>query len=326
MPWYITYKDITCKVPEYIIYKLKKGNIKVNQIVCSKTMDYFTEKLKKNYNLIPYKNDYEPVLVFGVYNLDFIEILKNHKSLVIICWCGSDINYPENEKALKVIEYFNNNNNLNILHMAMGGIIEKKIIKFIQNPYIFYPIAPTININDISPVQKGKEIYTYINASNPRVYGYVILQKLIERHPNIKFNIFINQRNREYCLKKNIDISKYKTAVTNKELFEKYKKCFLGLRLTNIDGNANTVLELGLLGIKCVYMDTKVPSAIDYEHNEIIWKKCQSEEKKNRINIAVNSISKIILEQQKYIGTIDYEIHNRMKNYINFNNIEFINY
>jgi hypothetical protein len=52
-------------------------------------------------------------------------------------------------------------------------------------------------------------------------------------------------------------------------MFEIYKKCFVGVRLTNKDGNANTVLEMGRLGIPVIFNGNE-SNSISYEKNNII--------------------------------------------------------
>ena len=102
------------------------------------------------------------------------------------------------------------------------------------------------------------------------------------------------------------------------KVIDVYKKCFLCLRLTNIDGNANSVLETGLLGLKTVYIDDKVPSAITYDSHDLIWSRDKSSERNTKISNAVESISKIIENEKKNIGTYDKELSDKMKEYINW--------
>lgn len=52
--------------------------------------------------------------------------------------------------------------------------------------------------------------------------------------------------------------------LTRKDLIEIYKQCFMGLRLTVFDGNANTALELGLMGRKVMSIND-FPNCMKWE-------------------------------------------------------------
>ena len=112
----------------------------------------------------------------------------------------------------------------------MGGIIEKKIQYFFKKNPLFYPIAPTIILKNYKPIKKGKDIYTYINASNPRIYGFQIIEKLKQKHNDIVFHVCINPKNKKYCKRKNINTDNYESYEMDK-VIDVYKKCFLCLRI-----------------------------------------------------------------------------------------------
>jgi hypothetical protein len=53
---------------------------------------------------------------------------------------------------------------------------------------------------------------------------------------------------------------------SRQDLLEVYKKCFLGLRLTQHDVVANTACEMGLMGRRMIW-NGDLPNAIHYENN-----------------------------------------------------------
>ena len=68
------------------------------------------------------------------------------------------------------------------------------------------------------------------------------------------------------------------TDYPKEELFELYKKCFIGLRLTGHDGFPNTVAELGLRGRRCVFNDD-VPTAISWQDAVSVVKIIENEKR-----------------------------------------------
>jgi hypothetical protein len=65
-------------------------NIIIKQISVSDSIKSFEKKIMDKFNLLPYTNKNLPTIFFGCYNdNDFIKI-KNHNSLRIILWGGSD--------------------------------------------------------------------------------------------------------------------------------------------------------------------------------------------------------------------------------------------
>ena len=88
------------------------------------------------------------------------------------------------------------------------------------------------------PVKKGDYIFVYdgrLWQRNDDTYGKSIFTKVMKRLPQYKF-IFSSQLN-----------------VDNIKMVDIYAKCFIGLRLTPRDGNANMVQEMEAMGIPVVH-------------------------------------------------------------------------
>jgi len=80
---------------------------------------------------------------------------------------------------------------------------------------------------------------------------------------------------------------------------EFYKRSFIGLRLTQHDGLPNTVIELGLMGRRCIYNGDLI--------NAINWRNIQD-------------IIKIINTEKLKIGQINIQMANKMANSLNLDN------
>jgi len=80
-----------------------------------------------------------------------------------------------------------------------------------------------------------------------------------------------------------------------------YERCFCGLRLTKHDGLPNQVIEMGVMGRRTIY-NGDIPGSISWN--------------KNNIDEIIKNID---IESQK-IGTINYEVSNNIKNFIDVKN------
>lgn len=76
---------------------------------------------------------------------------------------------------------------------------------------------------------------------------------------------------------------------------EIYSQCFIGLRFPYHDGLASTVQELGLMGIKCVHKG-ETPSGVNYT--------------------TLDDIIDIINREAKNIGTIDYDLADKVDKFL----------
>jgi hypothetical protein len=88
-----------------------------------------------------------------------------------------------------------------------------------------------------SPNKLGKSIYIYngFTKGNEEIYGKSYYQEVINKMPQYDY-IFSNELNASY-----------------NQMPQIYSKCFIGIRLTEHDGNANTVQEFNSMNIPIIY-------------------------------------------------------------------------
>lgn len=249
---------------------IKQGRVSktIYNVNISGSVDFnFLEK----YNLEKYKNPRESAVFFGCYNPpeDFATIM-NHKGLGIVIWLGTDIQIINPRKLRQMRQ------KSNIKHIAETRFIAhdlKKIgIKFKR-----LAIYSGENIPD--PQTLGDHIYCYAPKVRYNFYGGKIIDQLKRFLPNEKFIITLSH----------IQYSK-------EQLIKVYKKSFIGLRLTNHDGIPHTVVELGLMGRRCIFNDI-LP-------NTIPWRNIQD-------------IIKIIKTEKLMIGQTNIQLANAMANFLN---------
>jgi hypothetical protein len=297
-------------------------NIKIDQIYVSRGLESFKEKFKNKYSLVDYHDRNKPVIFFGLYYPQDFHIIRNHRGLGLMIWGGTDssfitkwnmqryIDYQSDEIAhtlnlKELIDSYKDNRRNVLLSFIKNRTENFSILTEFDTPGYFLDVMRRPNIkhlaisNDISedllnvniksqrlilsfidkskfkPSIKGNSVYIYTSETHPNRYGYQIYKSIIEKMSDINFIV----------------------AIANKytKIEDIYEKCFIGLRLTSHDGNANTVQELGLSGIKCVHNG-------DFP-NGISWK-------------TEDDVINIIRQEQKMIGTKDDTLTLKMLKYL----------
>jgi len=220
------------------------------------------------YGLKPYKDPKKPCIFFGLYTHVDLNKLKKHKAKAVVVWCGSDIMRKKNVKlAIKK----------DVKHIVLSNFMARDLDKY----DVEYEIIPIIAspAHQIQPTKLGNEIYTYVPKKSGDLYGKRFVKK-IKKLCKFKINIITSHK-----------------SYTRKKLFRVYDKCFCGLRLTSHDGVANTVVELGMKGRRCIY-NGSAPNAIPWDKNNI------------------EDIIEKIDNESKLIGTVNNKVHQAVKEYI----------
>ena len=217
---------------------LKYNNFTIDglQLKHSSALDKFYQRLKDKYLLKDYTDINAPALFFGIYNSDDLKNLKIHKGQKYIMWGGSDIDlrFVRRRRVFNYIKNFIKN----VKHIAISKDIKNRLQKT-NTKYIFYEIN-LVDKNIFRPVlEKGTNIYYYDGLTQHEscdfIYGksyYDSVQKLLPEYNYIKAS---------------------ENNVPYDKMYDIYKECFIGLRLTDADGNANTVQELQSMNIPVVH-------------------------------------------------------------------------
>lgn len=214
-----------------------KNNIKYINV--SKALRHFESRMCKKFNLIKYNklcDKFENVVFFGLYDKNDYTELTNHIGKKFLMWGGTDTNlkYDLRINILNKIK-----NYYDIINLSISDNITNSLKKY---DIISIPIyLNMVNINIFKPLEKlGKSIYIYngFTKGNEEIYGKSIYQRVIEKIPEYEY-IFSNNLNVEY-----------------NQMPEIYSKCFIGLRLTEHDGNANTVQEFNAMNIPIIFNGT----------------------------------------------------------------------
>ena len=205
----------------------------INQVKISNCLRNF-HRIKTIYGLQDYNKLNKPCLFFGVYNKKDLNFISKHRGNKYILWGGTDLD-PRFDKTLDIVKCLKNMKN--VFHIAISDNISERLQKYNIKHYIFKNFS-LIDKNLFKPTkEKGNKIYIYngvIPGREPN-YGKEIYEKVMEKLPQFEF------------------IQSNKLNISYQEIHNIYKECFIGLRLTEYDGNANTVQEFKSMGIPIIH-------------------------------------------------------------------------
>jgi len=173
-------------------------------------------------------------LIYGMYDTKDLQIAKRHKGIKYIIWGGSDIDeriktsmmIVEKIRQLNDIKHFSISNSLGA-RLDKAKLDHERINFNLADPQIFKPIE---NFN-----ARAVYIYNGFTPGKEWIYGKEIYEEVMKRLPEFKY------------------ILSNKTKVPHEKMPELYSQCFIALRLTKNDGNANTAQELELMNIPLVH-------------------------------------------------------------------------
>lgn len=245
----------------------------------------FKDILLKKYGFVNYFDRNKPVIFFGCYNKTDLAYISRHKSLAIIIWRGTDAT------KLHTKEFIPIRKNKNLKHIVISNFLAKDLDNF-GIPYTLLPVSAT-DVDKFNPVPLGKNIYIYGVNYKPEVYNKKLVC-LVQKKINSIFND-IDFVYGHFSLDKSL-IKKYPNSIHSKSSMpEIYSKCFMGLRLTKHDGLSNTVLEMGLMGRRCVW-NGGTPSGIPWG--------------------TIDDIINAVVEEKKLIGVTNLKLHEDVKKYL----------
>lgn len=300
---------------------------KINQMYCSNGVNFFDKKIRDNLKLEKYTDINKPVLFFGSYraNLENKKKYNGHKGKCIFVLTGSDISpYVSSYKKnyLENIDFFEKMDKERCKIITISNY-QSLLLKKHNIPHTNINIGWTIN-NNFSPIPKGNHIYIYSAYHNPNYYGEYIYEEIYTRLKN-KYNFIIagaTTPSSSIKKKNKVETLTQKLIKSYPEPFDIYKKCFIGLRLVPFDGNANTVKEMGICGIRVIH-NGQDKNCISWIFDEILFNDKIDSNDSNKIkarNIAVEDIIKKIEFESQFIGKIDEKLSVSVINNISFDN------
>ena len=286
----------------FISFKYRKENEKIEQLYLSANLYKYKDdkRIHSCHKLNDYNDIYKPCFFYGIAKEQDIDAILNHKGKKYIIFSGGDIDlvYHINKNTRYTNtrwNYLKKLHNLDEIYYIPRSEFMINDMKLLNYKYTYYPFyGDAYSTYDIKP--KGNKIYFYTYPDYQKyLYGHTVVEEIKKRKPEYEFIQLTHNKaylqNKEFC-----DANNISTCESNDELIEKYQQSFIALRLTNHDGIANSVLELGSLGIKTIYNDIKCPASLTY----------------NSIDDVINHIE----NERKTIGTIDDKLIENVKKFI----------
>tara|TARA_B100000886_G_scaffold339138_1_gene303705 strand:- start:3122 stop:5026 length:1905 start_codon:yes stop_codon:yes gene_type:complete len=198
-------------------------------------------RIKKLYSLITYNpkiHKYANTLFFGAYDFSDFSIIYHHKGNRFIMFGGTDCD--ESHEWHKYIT-----NHIRRLPKTIFISISDNIETRLKNIYNIKSQKCYLNLVDkniFKPVEKkGDSIYVYCGSNTKNKFK------------NSVYNLDLINKIKEKLKDKYKFICSWENWANYDELPNVYSKCFIGLRLTKKDGNANTVQEFEAMNIPIVH-------------------------------------------------------------------------
>jgi len=239
--------------------------VRVSNGRVSNSIKLFKKEYLSKFKLLDCYDIFRPVVFFGMYDDADYKAFSQYNSKIIVVWCGSDTMFinPERAKILKTKD---------ATHIVKSEFMSADLNKY-KIPHKILPIS--WQRFNLTAVPRGHRIFHY---GIGKAYG---IQYIPEIEKRTGFEVVVTNA----------------TMYSKERLYEIYKSCFIGLRLTLHDGLPNTVIELGMMGRRCLY-NGGIPNAIKW----------------NGINDIVHSI---LSEYKNREISDEDDVEKAVKNYIN---------
>jgi len=205
-----------------------------------KGLKQFEQPFATKYLLSPCTNPTHQnnLIVFGVYMPKTFTLLKNRTHNTYLIWGGSDF-CPKHKKTIQLAKELGQSPH--IQHLSISRCLYNRLLSFgIVSTLIDFNLVDTTLFKPI-PMSKPSNII-YIYSGHPkqkglqvRRYGKHIYDKIKQELSQFQY-LLSHEVNAPYHTMPNI-----------------YATCFIVLRLTEFDGNANTVQECQAMQIPVVH-------------------------------------------------------------------------
>ena len=207
---------------------IKKFNI--SELYVSNSLKPLENRFLKLYNLKKYNNSNNNFILFGAYDDNDLNLIKKSHNNIFLILGGSDFRDIDKIK----------NCNSNINYISISNDIKNRLLtKNIQSILVRFSLVDKTIFKPINNVIKDS-IYIYNgleeNDFTRKIYNNKIFNQVINKYSYLKFI-------------KSSDLHK----IPNDKMPDIYSRCFIGLRLTEHDGNANTVQEFEAMNIPIVH-------------------------------------------------------------------------
>ncbi|MDH3729583.1 MAG: hypothetical protein OES13_00455 [Acidimicrobiia bacterium] len=177
-----------------------------------------------------------PTVFYGMYGDPELTRLRDHRSLAVVVWCGTDAMRNARRALLK---------RENIRHVSTSVFISDTL----STHGLEYRELNVVgsDLSHFQPEPPGDTVYAYVSRRNPAMYGAAVLNQVRELLPDVEFEVIGSPT----------DLS-FPDGIR-----DAYRRAGVGVRFTPHDGAACQVLEMGCMGRRTVH-NGRSPSAISW--------------------------------------------------------------
>lgn len=235
----------------------------------------FSSSFMRKYGFTAYTTETQPAVFFGCYTgrrsnavSPDIQAVLRHQSLAVVIWGGSD--------AVRITSsrYSSMLHSPRARHIAISKSISEDLLRA-SVPHICLPVFPS-EPSRFTSAPIGSSVYVYSSHTQPVCYNESLVRQVIARLPDVKFVRGFSQAPGHYSALQMPSV---------------YAGCFIGLRPTLHDGLPNTVIELGLMGRRCIW-NGWLPNAIPWTSAGSVVRSIQKEQSK------ISQLTKAVLERR----------------------------
>jgi hypothetical protein len=204
--------------------------MQITQAYVAPAVRFFAERFRRKFGLTPCVDPTAPAIFFGCYDEDDCHAVLTHKALAVIAWAGSDSMRltTRHHRAVLAAPH--------VRHIAPSTWIAKDLLGV--NARFKSLALSTVEPERFQPCALGPAVYVYSSHSNPDFYGAPIIREVQAALPGLEF------------ITRHAD---GESSEPHESMPSIYARCFMGLRLVPHDGLSDTVVELALMGRRCVW-------------------------------------------------------------------------
>lgn len=232
----------------------------------------------EKFGLEPYTDINEPAIFFGCYSdADLLAVLR-HRGFKLVYWCGQD--------ALDFRDW-------DLVNLCHHVTCLDRVYDLIHAQDVLCYRLPQFNIIPPATIQPlGDKIYAYLPMSHPRYHGIETLINL-----NSKYEIIIG------------DGSIPQNEWHEGKADEIYSQVFLGLVLSPFAGGGQSIIEMGIRGIKVVTNVLTLPNVINWNTLTDVENAIKTESKKiNKIQLELAQwVNRELDNEFEFLNTEYYE-------------------
>lgn len=225
------------------------------------------------YGLHTYYDSVKPLIVFGCYDDEDFQVIRNHNGMVVIWWCGQDALDFKKWDALK---------KLNVFHITERVKVHEHVRNFVD-----IRLNPCSNLAEPAPITPlGNKVFCYAPASYPEYHGIDIIRELQKTVP---YEFVIGDGS--------INQNDWRAGACEPI----YRSCFIGLVLSHFAGGGASVIELGMRGRKCVTNVVRLGNVINWEAAEDVREAITQEAKnigRTKVNVVIDTLKTLDFTNQ----------------------------